>query len=149
MRLDEELQGRLKELARAIPQQASAELESRVRAQFRARRGRTARVLRYAVGVAASLAVAAGLYFFASQDRQPQRPTGTAAPSAEETVGFVALPYAQSGVPMEQAVIVRVNLPASELTAMGVPLAMSSPPNVRADLLVGQDGVARAVRLVQ
>ena len=145
---DEELQDRLKELARAIPQQASAEIESRLRAQFR-RCQHPRRLLRYVTGLAASLALAGGLYFFASHARDRDRPAGTTATSVEQTAGFVALPYAQSDVPMEQAVVVRVNLSTSELSAMGVPVAMSSPQNVRADLLVGQDGVARAVRLVQ
>jgi len=63
---------------------------------------------------------------------------------------FIALPYSQSEVPLEQPVIVRVRIPVSELGAMGVRSAsMSAGESVNADLLVGQDGVARAVRLVQ
>jgi hypothetical protein len=60
------------------------------------------------------------------------------------------LPYAQSDVPMEQAVIVRIKISASELGAIGMPLSgVPRGGNVSADLLVGQDGVARAVRLVE
>ena len=63
---------------------------------------------------------------------------------------FIALPYAQSEVPLEQPVIVRVHIPVSELGVMGVPFAPATGgERIKADLLVGQDGVARAVRLVQ
>jgi hypothetical protein len=63
---------------------------------------------------------------------------------------FIALPYAQSEVPLEQPVIVRVQIPVSELSGMGMPFAsVTARENVDADLLVGQDGVARGVRLVE
>jgi hypothetical protein len=66
------------------------------------------------------------------------------------TAGFIALPYAQSGVPLEEAVIVRVNLQPSEWGSLGVPGPLPhTNGKISADLLVGQDGVARAVRLVQ
>jgi hypothetical protein len=69
---------------------------------------------------------------------------------AAGTAGFVALPYAESGVPMEDAIIVRFRLRASELGRLGVPAGLSTTTgSISADLLVGQDGVARAVRLVE
>ncbi|HLH05581.1 MAG TPA: hypothetical protein VKX25_22625 [Bryobacteraceae bacterium] len=49
---------------------------------------------------------------------------------------FVPLPYGQSDVPLESGVIVRVRL-------------QSDAGPVDADLLVGQDGMARAVRFDQ
>jgi hypothetical protein len=50
---------------------------------------------------------------------------------------------------MEQPVIVRVQIPASQLGGMGIPFAhVAAEEKVNADLLVGQDGIARAVRLV-
>jgi hypothetical protein len=69
---------------------------------------------------------------------------------AAATAGFVSLPYAESGVPMEDAIIVRLRLRASELGRLGVPVGVpATNGSISADLLVGQDGVARAVRLVE
>jgi hypothetical protein len=68
---------------------------------------------------------------------------------------FVALPYSQSGVPLENPVIVHMTLGRSELGALGVSAAVvnareiGGTEKIHADLLVGQDGVARAVRFVQ
>jgi len=46
--------------------------------------------------------------------------------------------------------VVRVQLPVSSLQLMGVPVSEeSADSNVEADLLLGQDGLARAVRLVE
>ena len=65
------------------------------------------------------------------------------------TGGFVALPYAQSGVPFDDAVVVRVRVRESEWEEMGVPSTMQiSATRVNADVLLGQDGVPRAIRLV-
>jgi DNA-directed RNA polymerase specialized sigma24 family protein len=49
----------------------------------------------------------------------------------------------------DSAGLVRVQIPASQLGGMGIPLAhVAAEEKVNADLLVGQDGIARAVRLV-
>ncbi len=62
----------------------------------------------------------------------------------------MALPYAQSGVPLEDEIVMRVSIRESELESMGIPSASRNPNRqVNADVLVGQDGVARAVRLVE
>jgi hypothetical protein len=46
--------------------------------------------------------------------------------------------------------VVRVQLPVSSLQLMGVPVNEESADlSVQADLLLGQDGLARAVRLVE
>ncbi len=64
--------------------------------------------------------------------------------------GFIALPYSQSGVPIESIVILRVRLRPADLVPMGVAVpAAASPAEITADLLVGQDGVPRAIRFVQ
>jgi hypothetical protein len=64
--------------------------------------------------------------------------------------GFVALPGAMGLPEFESGMIVRVEIALPSLPAYGVPIvpdALSSL--VEADLLVGQDGRARAIRLVQ
>jgi hypothetical protein len=44
---------------------------------------------------------------------------------------------------------VRVQVPVSQLSGMGIPFAhVAAEEKVNADLLVGQDGIARAVRVV-
>jgi hypothetical protein len=63
--------------------------------------------------------------------------------------GFVALPSAAGLPDFESGEIVRMEIPLTSLPAYGidiVPDAERSP--VEADLLVGQDGQARAIRLV-
>ena len=61
---------------------------------------------------------------------------------------FVLVPGAAALPPMESGTLVRVDLPVSALSQYG----MSPPPGrtraVTADLIVGQDGLTRAVRIV-
>jgi hypothetical protein len=69
----------------------------------------------------------------------------------EETdrlAGFIPLPAA-GGLPgFDSGMIVRVTLPAASLPAFGLAIAPESTQTVNADLLVGQDGQARAIKLV-
>jgi len=52
--------------------------------------------------------------------------------------------------PLESVRIVRVSLPGGALTRYGVPASeISANAEVTADLLVGQDGIARAIRVVK
>jgi hypothetical protein len=77
-------------------------------------------------------------------------PEREAAPAANETYkGFIALTYNHSDA-SEGGLVVRVNVPRSTLTAMGLPANAggNGSEQVKADLLVGDDGVAKAVRFV-
>jgi len=129
-------------LRKASAQEAGSAVEARVLDAFRARHRRRT-VWRSVGSLAASVIVAAGLYFGWSrlQAKKPVAPI--------ETSVFIALPYSESGVPLEQAVIVRMSVPASTLASLGMRLPLAPEKNVNAELLVGQDGVARAVRIVQ
>lgn len=49
-----------------------------------------------------------------------------------------------SGVPMQMGVVVRVTLPANAFARFGA----SGSGNLQADVLVGEDGIAHAIRLV-
>ncbi len=63
--------------------------------------------------------------------------------------GFVAVPGAGGLPPMESGAIVRVALQISALPSYGIQLVPDmSTDSVEADLLVAQDGVTRAIRLV-
>jgi hypothetical protein len=66
------------------------------------------------------------------------------------TSGFVPVPYAGSLGPGGAAVIVRVRLPRSSLAELGYPVnEIPSQGTVQADLVLGEDGWPRAVRIVQ
>lgn len=61
---------------------------------------------------------------------------------------FVMLP-GTAGLPsLESGSLVRMNLPVSVLPSMGVTPPQGRATAVKADVIIGQDGVARAVRLV-
>jgi hypothetical protein len=60
---------------------------------------------------------------------------------------FVALPTAASLPELESGRIVRVELPVSALPAYGLAIIADTRGAIEADLLVGQDGVPRAIRL--
>ena len=65
-------------------------------------------------------------------------------------LSFYALPSASELPPVENAMVVRVQLPMSSLRSMGLSVSEeSSAERIQADVLVGQDGLARGVRFVQ
>jgi hypothetical protein len=79
------------------------------------------------------------------------RPRPRPAPKVPDipSVEFVALPGAASLPRFESGSIVRVDLPLSSLAAYGVDISTSGGKGpVKADVLVGQDGEPRAIRLV-
>jgi hypothetical protein len=62
---------------------------------------------------------------------------------------FVAWPGADARPPFESGSVVRVDLPVSALSALGLPAPLSTATVVQAEVVVAQDGFARAVRIVQ
>jgi hypothetical protein len=69
------------------------------------------------------------------------------APAMEEP--FVQIPYTQPLAPWERGEIMRMELPVAALIAQGFSIATSDAgAAARADVLVGEDGRARAVRLI-
>jgi hypothetical protein len=120
--------------------------EERIRLAFRARQRRN-RVRAYLMEIAASIAVALGLYFLLSGGGSLHRERAGSRATYNDSE-FVVLPYGQSDVPLEHPVIVRVQVPEAELGHLGISLpATPKDARVEADLLVGQDGIARAVRV--
>lgn len=62
---------------------------------------------------------------------------------------FVPIPYVAPLAPYERAEIVRMELPVSALIAAGLPMRTADQgARAEADVVVGQDGRARAVRLI-
>jgi hypothetical protein len=75
--------------------------------------------------------------------RRPKR-------GAEVAINFYRLPGADELPPMESATIVRVQLPMSSLRLIGLPVSEErAADSIQADMLLGQDGLARGVRFVQ
>ena len=63
--------------------------------------------------------------------------------------GFVSLPYADTYGPLEAGEIVRVKLGRAALESLGLTVTgAESDQQVLADVLVGQDGLPRAIRFV-
>jgi len=152
---DRELLENLRALAADGPQGAPDRVEWRLRAEFRARNRR--RRARQWVSIAGIAALAAGLALFAvvrentkSRPLPQARLVAAAADSSDDSdVNFYPLPEAEGLPAAESAVVVQVQLPASSLRLMGVPVEEQGDGAVQAELLLGQDGLARGVRLVQ
>ena len=132
----------LKALARATRDaSAGPAVEAAVLAQMQ-RRPKPARAGRRWLPVAAALilASASGVWL----TRKADAPVSTIQPA-----GFVEIPGTAYLPPMESGAIIRVALPVTELPSYGIQIVPDILTNaVEADLLVGQDGLARAIRLV-
>lgn len=80
------------------------------------------------------------------------RPSGKTPRRASATVvrptGFVELPWTAGLPAFESGEIVRVEVPVASLPAYGVDISAGADRPVEADILIGQDGLARAIRLV-
>lgn len=62
---------------------------------------------------------------------------------------FIEIPYTMPLERWERTDVVRMDLPVAALIAAGLPMGMMDPgASARTDVLVGQDGRARAVRLI-
>ncbi len=134
---------------------ASADTEARLRAEVRALAQERARRARMRVLQVAAVIVLAAIpvawWMSAGLDRTT---TGGAGPEstmtiAETTTAFFPLFY--SSVPVSGGHLVRMEVPQSAPARFGVIAAQTSaasPGMVIADVLVGDDGLARAVRFV-
>ncbi len=69
--------------------------------------------------------------------------------AADPEPEFLRIPYTTPLASYERAEVVRVELPVSALAAAGFQIATADAgARAQADLIVGQDGMARAVRLI-
>lgn len=139
---------------------AMPELEARLLAAFERQRqiGSLPRWMaapRRALAAAAAVVLvsAAAWTLRVAEDGDAPEPDGdraaAAAPAGEPLDGFVALPAAAGLPPFESGVIVRIELPVASLPAYGVEMVpAAAAAQVEADVLVGQDGLPRAIRLV-
>jgi len=69
---------------------------------------------------------------------------------SEYTTDFFPLSYGDDQKPMESGEVIRVQMPRSALITLGLPVNIErADVPVKADLLVGEDGLARAIRFVR
>jgi hypothetical protein len=134
---------------------APARLEARLLRAYRERYGRSAveagGVHRWWAAAAAVLLVAGALWI---GTRPPSTPLAVANSSLvasveEEDAAFVPLPNAAGASQDDDVDLVRVELPRSAVTALGMPASDDGDSeSVEAEVLVGPDGMARAVRFL-
>lgn len=163
---DRELLEGLRSLAVDGPQGAPAFIEERLMSEFR-RRKRVWRVAVWSSGAGVA-AVAAGLLLMMWLTPKAHAPKAAPAavaelpadnapalievpgPSGELAMNFYELPEARELPPVENATVVRVELPISSLRSIGFQISEERADEaVEADVLLGQDGLARGVRFVE
>jgi hypothetical protein len=165
---DRELLQGLRALAADGTREAPSGIEEHLRAEFRRRHLRR-KMLRWTPGFGAAAAAGIVLILWLHNEKPKTTPVSVAAaaqavapaaqigPAAQIQIGddesdasFYPLPEAEALPAVENAMVVRVQLPVSSLQLMGVPVSEErADASVQADLLLGQDGLARGVRLVQ
>ena len=153
MNADErELLDGLQALASDGPGQAPLEREVRLVAAFRKRsRLRRARAWMSAVGAGALAAgIALLMWIGPLHSGRVVLSQDAVAVSDENTADFYPLPDADGLPPVESGLVVRVQMPLASLELIGFPISddRASEP-VEAEVLLGQDGLARGVRLVE
>lgn len=82
--------------------------------------------------------------------RPPQAGAVRNGEERETEGGFLPLPYAPAWGSGESAMVVRGEMPRSALVSLGLPVnAARAAEPMKVDLVLGQDGVARAIRFVR
>ncbi len=155
--------------------EASPEVEARLRVQFQSR-GRRRAWRRTAAWATAAMAAAATVVFFVVTNRQPPTPVAVhevvkqavvvqpeiAPATVVKTATRVRkpvmrpqevvtdfFPLMDPAPPFERGQLLRVELPASAMQMVGLPVREDRlADSVQADVLVGEEGLPRAIRFV-
>jgi hypothetical protein len=70
--------------------------------------------------------------------------------SEEAATPFFPLPFSDAALPLDQALVIRVELPRSALEWTGLPVEENRrEERIQADLVLGADGLARAIRFIR
>jgi hypothetical protein len=85
---------------------------------------------------------------------RPQRESeslNVSTPATRElTTDFFPIPYAPAMTHIDRGQLIRVNVPATSMRNFGLPVSEERMfDRVRADVLLGEDGIARAIRFVR
>ncbi|MGH9731486.1 MAG: hypothetical protein ACRD4A_07275 [Candidatus Acidiferrales bacterium] len=87
---------------------------------------------------------------FSASDEAQQAALVETATADDSSSDFIPLPYGESLSADDSGLVVRVSMTRSALGSLGYPVdEVHAGDVVQADLLVGEDGLPRAVRLVQ
>jgi hypothetical protein len=127
-----------------------AHLLEELRAVRRARRASQAKM--YALAASLFLATAVPIVQLATRPSLDDETPQTLAVVPDDEIATAFYPLIYSDVPVTAGSIVRLEVPPSTFASFGVEpvaLAGSRPDLVLADVLVGEDGLARAVRFVR
>jgi hypothetical protein len=133
---------------------ASAEVEARLLAEVqsiaRARR-RRANIIGLAAAAALFVGIAMPGWYASRQPATTTREPVSDPVGATSEVTTVFFPLAYSNVPAPDAHLIRMQVPRSALASFGVTSfdASNDSATVLADVVVGDDGLARAVRFVR
>ena len=134
-------------------QQAPPHVETAVMAAFRARLCTPRR--KWLLGPVAAAAALAAILIWRSAKVDGPAPVTPSLPAhaPELATDFFALPGALPPTGPDTAEsrhLIRIRIPRSEMRRFGLPVSFESDtPDVAADVLLGADGVARAVRFVR
>lgn len=80
--------------------------------------------------------------------RRRSAPASTAPAALDSTGEFIALSPWATSYPVGDAMVLRVQLPRSAAALVGLPLGGDMSGTVTADVVLGQDGIARAIRFL-
>ena len=136
---------------------APPRVEAHLLRAYRARYGQPlapARDSRYWwAAAAAAVLLAAGAFWIGERPPRPALVAANAPLAAavvnEDDAGFIPLPGAAGATQDDDVDLVRVELPRSAVTALGIPANdFGDAASVEAEVLVGPDGMARAVRFL-
>lgn len=113
---------------------------------------RPRRRLRWAWSAAAAAVVFAAAWFPAHHAAAPDRRANEEVVTAgsvdtDEESGFIPVPYSPPPAVGESIAIVQRELDGAELARMGINLPFADGDNFDAEIVLGEDGVPRAVRL--
>ena len=149
---ERELLEGLRAVASEGPREAPVHVEERLLTEFR--RCSRLRRMRTFLSAASAGAIAAAIVVLVWMGPLASRPAVPAADAAaiadETTAGFYPLPDADALPPVESAMVVRVQMPLTSLELIGFPInEQRAAERVEAEVLLGQDGLARGVRLVE
>jgi hypothetical protein len=137
--------------AESASAEAPADIERALLAEFDRVQHRKRRLSWMIAGGAVAASVAAVLIVGPVREhRSPPVPSATVAEDVQESEQpFVPIPYVAPLGAYERAEIVRMEVPVAALIAAGFPMRTADPgARAEADVVVGQDGRARAVRLI-
>jgi hypothetical protein len=129
----------------ALPSELEATLLSEARREVRRRK-----ISSWAFGIGSIAASIVAIVL--AQNARPWNPS-VPSPLVEEVQDseqpFIGLPYITQPSPYDRIQVVRMQVPVVALIAAGLPMQGADPgARVEADVVVGQDGRARAVRLI-